>query len=143
MELHGPPFQRPFTTVSGLFLKGLSCTDLHFRGLSQLVGMREDWNWTLHGPPFQRPFTTLEGCSCEGRGLHGPPFQRPFTTPSVQDFSFGEVARTSISEAFHNDVLRHSERHTSCTDLHFRGLSQPIRFISPSSPFIYWGFVTI
>ena len=135
--LHGPPFQRPFTTVGDRFLALRSCTDLHFRGLSQHRHRHHPQHYQLHGPPFQRPFTTIGFYGCQTI----------------------EVARTSISEAFHNWEIwanstggcctdlhfrglsqlmqREMAAKTRCTDLHFRGLSQPIRFIFPSSPFVY------
>ena len=121
--MHGPPFQRPFTTSTAGFVSMWGCTDLHFRGLSQL-GITLTITHGLHGPPFQRPFTTSGfGDSCRGL-LHGPPFQRPFTTraSSVRrtcklhgpPFQRPFTTRTPLCQAYY-----------CCTDLHFRGLSQP------------------
>ncbi len=78
------------------------CTDLHFRGLSQLTSVMMCLTRTLHGPPFQRPFTTDFRRFENHHKLHGPPFQRPFTTNTDFELRNEPVARTSISEAFHN-----------------------------------------
>ena len=126
-ELHGPPFQRPFTTPHQNFSCPSSCTDLHFRGLSQheprnsethkvartsiseafhnsrRSSFRKGRRCTdLHFRGLSQQASRLLGDILE---LHGPPFQRPFTTKWGVPTTKKAVARTSISEAFHNKPI--------------------------------------
>ena len=83
------------------FVSLLSCTDLHFRGLSQHRPRGYYISIQLHGPPFQRPFTTYY-CVGNISGVARTSISEAFHNKNPDEITTPLVARTSISEAFHN-----------------------------------------
>ena len=91
-----------------------SCTDLHFRGLSQQINQA-----------IRHILVARTSISEAFRNIEGLPLIRP------------EVARTSISEAFHNVECGETAPKIVARTSISEAFHNPIRFIFPSSPFIY------
>ena len=144
--MHGPPFQRPFTTVSGAD-SGLQ--DVARTSISEAFNNAKVYDKDLElvartsiseAFPNCHPHVDVHPLRCTDlhfRGLsqqepqaaiyccvlHGPPFQRPFTTltlTSLTNFCCTDLHFRGLSQ-------RRASAPASlacCTDLHFRGLSQ-------------------